>query len=198
MKQQIVLIHGGDPYDTYEEFLADLRKSKYTADDFKESVEKSWKDTLEQKLGGGYEIFKPEMPNWMNAKYIEWEIFFEKILNVIRPGTIFIGHSLGGVFLARYFSEHPIEKVIAGMILIAPPFRTAGGFAIPKDQAHLKRLGSMLRIYFSEDDEIVSFSNEAKYRKALPEAQITIFKDRGHFYAQKEFPEIIRDIKAFS
>lgn len=195
MKKQLVYIHGGDPYDTYGEFIADLKRSKLEADDFKQSTEKRWKDALQAELGPEYEIFRPEMPNWMNARYIEWEIFFGKMLKYVRPGAVFIGHSLGAIFLARYSADNPNHGA-AGIILIAPPFRAEGGFAVPKDAQRLAKLGARLHVYFSADDPIVPFSNMKKYTKVVSDAVFTEFVDKGHFYAQKEFPEIIRDIRA--
>ena len=194
MKTQVILIHGGDPYDTYEEFLADLKGSKLEVSDFMVPTEKRWKDTLQERLGQRYEVLRPEMPNWMNAKYIEWEIYFRKLLKIVRPGGVFIGHSLGAVFLARFFAENPDHK-LAKMILLAPPHDTAAGFSVPKDVTGLAKLGPRLHLYFSKDDPIVSFSNLKKYQKVLPDARVAIFDDRGHFYAQKEFPELIQDIQ---
>ena len=193
-KQQVVIIHGGDPYDTYEEFLADLKRSKLDMDDVKGSTEKRWKDTIQDRLGSGYEVLRPEMPNWMNAKYIEWEIYFRKLLKLVKPDAIFIGHSLGGIFLARFFSENPNHEA-AKLILLAPPYATAAGFSIPDDTAPLAKFGSRLHLYFSEDDPIIPFSNLKKYKKIVPEARVSVFMDRGHFYAQKEFPEIVEDIR---
>ena len=50
------------------------------------------------------------MPCYLNAKYIEWKIVFESIVERLSIGDeiTLIGHSLGGNFLLKYFGE--IEK----------------------------------------------------------------------------------------
>jgi hypothetical protein len=76
MKKQVVIIHGGDTYDSYEKYLEDLKALKL---DFTRVTKKSWKDSFEEDLGEGFEVIRPEMPNWMNAKYLEWKIWFDKL-----------------------------------------------------------------------------------------------------------------------
>ena len=201
MKKQVIVIHGGDAYNSYEEFLHDLKGDSVEKEDFMQKTSEGWKDKLGKKLGNGYEIFAPEMPNWMNAKYSEWQIWFEKMLPYIDEGPVFIGHSLGGIFLARYFAENPDKKKARAVILIAPPYRdqaskeSLADFVLPADYSRLNELGSRLHVWFSEDDPIVFFANLAKYKKVAPGATFKVFKNYGHFLL-KDFPEIIKEIKA--
>lgn len=201
MSKQIIFIHGGDAYNSYEEYLHELKSMKTEKDYFLPSKEDGWKYTLSKKLGKGYEVFIPEMPSWMNAKYIEWNIWFDKLLKYVDEGPVFVGHSLGAIFLARYFAENPDSKKARAVILVAPPYRDPSSkdpiadFFLPANTDKLDALGSKLHVYFSEDDPIVSFTNFGRYKKLVPAATFRTFKKYGHFRL-KEFPEIIGDIKA--
>ena len=196
MKKQVVVIHGGDPYDTYEEYLRDLKNTPVNLERFKH---KGWKDTLEEKLGKTFEVIAPEMPNWANAKYLEWKIYFENLLAHVRPHAIFIGHSLGSIFLAKYFSENDYPKKALAVMLVAAPYATKGekgmaDFILPASLSKFSDQVENIFLYHSEDDPVVTFSDLKKYSKALPTATLCIFKDRGHFISST-FPEIVREIK---
>ncbi len=71
MKKQLVIIHGGDFFDTRAEFAEDLRDSEVTKEDFLFDDSKGWKDNLPKDLGKDFEAFAPEMPSRRDAKYGE-------------------------------------------------------------------------------------------------------------------------------
>lgn len=195
MKKQIVVIHGGEAFSTYEEYLTFLRNEEVTLEDLSR---KGWKSTLSERLGEGYDILAPRMPNALNAKYLEWKIYFEKFFPFIRDGVILVGHSLGGSFLAKFLAEEMFPKKIQAMFLIAAPYdldseRSLVEFVPPASLKLLEEQGGQLFLYHSEDDPVVAFAECEKYRRALPTAQVRTFTDRGHFL-QEEFPELIADI----
>src|SRR5690348_8942682 len=109
MKHQLIFLHGGDPYDTYEQFLASLKKQEI---DLTRMKAKGWKEHLQAKLGPKFDVILPRMPNSMNAKYLEWKIWFEKLIPHMSKEVILGGHSLGGIFLAKYLSENKFPKKI--------------------------------------------------------------------------------------
>jgi len=196
MKKQVVVIHGGDTFDSYEEYLNYLKNTPINLERFKR---KGWKDTLEEKLGKNYEVIAPEMPSWNNAKYLEWKIYFKNLLHHVRPNAIFVGHSLGSIFLAKYFSENEYPKKALAVILVATPYAVKGekgmaDFILPKSLSKFSDQVENIFLYHSIDDPMVSFSDLKKYKKALPTATERVFKDRGHFISSK-FPEIVREIK---
>ena len=106
MKQQIFVIHGGNASNSYHEYLKYLKAKKITLDDFHR---KDWKTGLAEKLGRNFEVHNPAMPNKQNAKYLEWKIYFEKIIPLMKAPVILVGHSLGGIFLAKYLSEEKFQ-----------------------------------------------------------------------------------------
>lgn len=201
MKKQVVVIHGGDAFNTYADYIKNLKQAVLEEDDLTRSWEKGWKDNLQEDLGHAYEVFNPSMPSAENAKYAEWKIWFEKILIRVRKGAVFVGHSLGGIFLARYFAEHGDTKDAAAVFLVAAPFNDPDSnfkiadFVMPRNIAKLKAMAKKIHLYQSKDDTIVRFSNINKYKKALPAATAREFTGKGHFLV-KHLPEIVADIKS--
>lgn len=197
MKKQVIVIHGGDTFETYEEYLSSLKKLDVDIEYFKKQ---GWKSMLQHELGDDFEVIAPHMPNKQNAKYLEWKIWFDKLVPHIQNNAIFLGHSLGGIFLAKYFAENDFPRKIKATFLIATPFDaghseyTLADFALPNDLSLFEKQGGDIVIYQSKDDPVVPFVDLDKYKKALPSAKVVIFEDKGHF-TNSEFPEIIEEIK---
>lgn len=198
--KQVVVIHGGGAFATYEEFLSALKATEI--DDPGIARGKGWKADLQEKFGPEYQVILPQMPNKQNAKYQEWKIWFEKYIPYINDRVILVGHSLGGSFLAKYLSQEHFPKKIAATLFIAAPFDSNGHrdmaeFAVPDSLNLLATQGGNLLFYHSNDDTVVPFSELAKYQAALPQATARTFTDRGHFN-QDEFPELVADIKSIT
>jgi len=197
MKKQVILIHGGDTFETYEEYIKSLQDFKM---DFQMLKKKDWKISLENKLGGVFEVIAPRMPSNYNAKFLEWKIWFEKIIPFLEDEIILVGHSLGGIFLAKYLSLYEYPKKIKATFLVAAPFDdadseyTLADFALPQSLNKFEKQGGQIYLYQSKDDDSVPFVDLSKYQKALPKAKVTVFEDRGHFN-QEQFPELVADIK---
>lgn len=104
MKPAIVIIGGGNSFDTYEEYIADL--IHWDARFFDDTT--GWKTTFYRELSDRFNVLIPTMPNKSNAVYTEWKMVFEKFALTLDPNTVYIGHSLGGIFLAKYFSENTL------------------------------------------------------------------------------------------
>lgn len=199
MKKQIVIIHGGNVYDIKDDFLVRLKEKKVCRDDFKSR--KSWRDDFEKKLEGKFEIFTPRMPNKENAKYIAWEIWFEKLLPFLDNDVTLVGHSLGGLFLMKYLSESSFPKKIKSLILIATPFNGKGSnhklntdYSFNDDFQKITNQVNKIFLFHSTDDIIVPFADFEIYREKLPNASYSSFNNRGHFNIEK-FPELIGIIK---
>ena len=194
----MLIIHGGDAFDTYKEYLENLRRETL---DFEDLFKKGWKNSLQDKLGDKFQVITPRMPNGNNAKYLEWKIWFEKIIPFIKNGVILIGHSLGGMFLAQYLAENKFPKKIKATIIVAAPHtdelnESLADFIIPKNLKLLEKQGGNIFLYYSSDDLVVpnALKHLKVYQKALPKAIAKIFTDHGHF-SIPEFPEIVNQIK---
>ncbi|MEA1929788.1 MAG: alpha/beta hydrolase [Patescibacteria group bacterium] len=201
MKKQILVIHGGETFENYEDFLKFLREHPLELEDLKKGA--GWKDNLQEDLGSNYEVLKPEMPNGWNAHYVEWAIWLEKIAPLLNPNVSLVGHSMGGNFLVKYLAENKFPKEIESLHLVAAPFDAEGSdfsmgdFALPSSLNLVPQQVGQIFIYQSTDDALVPPANADKYKKVFPDATLRTFDDREHF-SQERFPEIVEDIKKIS
>ena len=197
MKKQVIIIHGGNTFDTYKQYISFLKSFEI---DFEKMTSKEWKDNLEKELGREFEVVLPRMPNAFNAKYLEWKIWFGKMIPFFENKVVLIGHSLGGIFLAKYLSENKFPKKILATFLVAAPYDdknsddSLADFILKKDLSLSQNQSEKLFIYQSQDDDVVPFADFEKYKKALPDANFREFNNKGHF-RQKNFPEIVQEIR---
>jgi len=196
-KPQIFMIHGGMTFKSRKEYLEYLQTKTI-------SIEKSpyWEADLEKKFEKKFEIIRPRMPLSDNAKYEDWKILFERYLPLLRKNFILIGSSLGGIFLARYLSEHKLPKKALSVYLVCAPFDgtlptedLVGGFRLKADLSLLEKNCKNLHILFSKDDDVVPVSHAEKYRKKLKTAHIVVYSDKNGHFKVPVFPEIIKMIR---
>ncbi|OGB74971.1 hypothetical protein A2810_02725 [candidate division Kazan bacterium RIFCSPHIGHO2_01_FULL_49_10] len=196
--QQVVLIHGGEDFRSYEEYIKNLKAYQPEIEEF--LPKKRWKRTLAERLGEGYQVFTPEMPNSENARYEEWKIWFEKMFPFLDDDLILVGHSLGGIFLPKYLSENIFPKKIKAVVLVSPPYDSEGlepplaDFVLTKPLAQLAQQCSNIYIVHGDADPIVPYSHAEKYLKELPNAKLVTIQGGDHF-TQPEFPELVELIK---
>ena len=205
MKQDVFVIHGGSVFETYEGYISYLKKKAISREKMKPH---GWKKTLGERLGDRFDVFIPDMPNKQNVKYTEWKIWFERIIPLMNPNVVLIGHSLGGAFLAKYLSEELFPKPIKATIVIAAPYGTESepfhtqedpsrvAFTLSGNLDLLAKQGGSLFFFQSKDDQVVPFSNVERYKQLLPSAKISIFEDRGHFELA-QVPELESLLRTF-
>lgn len=195
----VLVIHGGDAFATYEEYLSDLKEWPVSLGDGN-SI--GWKRSLGADLGENFLTTLPKMPNPSNAKYEEWKIWFEKYLALLPDNSILVGHSLGGVFLAKYLAENVVTKKIAGTFIVAAPFdidsdRALIEFTLPPSLELLSSQAGALFLYQSTDDPVVPVSEIHKYQAMLPNATVRILEGQGHILSD-HFTELVDDIQSLS
>jgi len=202
MKRNIplLLIHGGMTFKDDRTYVSYLKRRPI-------SLEKSrrWRDAyLEKSIGPRFEVIRPRMPLSENANYRDWKIWFERHLAIIQGRPVLVGHSLGGIFLAKYLSENKLKYKAHGVYLVAPPFDSrdlgegeslVGGFELKQNLSLLAKNTDYLHLFFSTDDPIISARHARKYQNLLPKESITVLKNRGHF-STPTFPEIVKLIKS--
>ena len=195
MKTQILIIHGGMTFDTYEEYWKYLESCELTIEKINK---KDWKNFLTEKLPE-FEVLFPVMPNSKNARYPEWKLWFEKMIDLLSNEVILIGHSLGGIFLAKYLSENGFPKKIRQLHLVAACYDTEvikdslADFALSGTVEKVADYVENIFLYQSKDDTSVAYEDVLKYKQDLPNAELIVFEDRGHFL-QKDFPELVHNI----
>ena len=166
-KIQIFIIHGGSTFKNKKDYLPFLKTRKISIE------RKRWSDEyLDKRLGKKFQIIRPRMPSPDYAKYEEWKIHFKRYVPYLRDNIILIGISLGGIFLAKYLSEHKFVKKILSTYLIAPPYDGSGrkqglydGFRLKGNLSLLEKNSKNLYLMFSKDDNLVPLSHAGKYKK---------------------------------
>lgn len=197
MKQQILVIHGGETFRSQGDYLVSLNTRAIDLDKFRRGP--MWKDNLQQDLGNKYDIIMPPMPNANYAKYSEWKLWFERILPLLNKKLVLIGHSMGGIFLAKYLSENTVPNLVQALVLVAAPYKnmsseTLASFNLTRKLANVSKQSSKILLAQSTDDEVVEPSHVDFYKKELPNAELMIFKDKGHFKVE-HFPELVEWLK---
>lgn len=197
-KQQVLVIHGGTTFETYEDYITYLKNQEVYLERLR--FKKDWKENLQSDLGKKYDVLLPVMPNKINARYLEWAIWFEKIIDQLDDNLILIGKSLGGIFLAKYLSENYLSKKIKAIFLVAAPFdeenseEILGDFNLSFPLSKMTEQCEKIFLLQSKDDNVVLYEQALKYKKMLPKAELITFESKGHF-SQGNFPEIVKLIK---
>lgn len=191
------MIHGGMTFKNRKDYLKWLKSRLVSID-----KSKRWSDDLEKKLSKKFDIIRPRMPLPENSIYEDWKIFFELYIPHIKNNVIFIGSSLGGIFLAKYLSENKFPKKILSTYLVCPPFDDTcigedlvNGFELKKDLSLLEKNTKNLTLMFSKDDDCVPIDHAEKYRAKFKKANIIIYKSKNGHFNISTFPEIVGMIK---
>lgn len=195
---QVIIIHGGTTFATYDKYLDSLRNKTISVERLMATP--TWKSTLQTDLGDAYQVLTPSMPNPTNARYDEWALWFKRIAEIAEDDCILIGHSLGGIFLAKYLSSNTFPKHIKATILIAAPYddetdEDLTGFKITELSPRLSEQAGKFTLFFGTDDPVVSVHEAEKYRRELPDAAFVLQSAPDHFNST-HFPELADIIRA--
>lgn len=196
--QQIIVIHGGTTFKDYDSYLQSLSQKKLDINRF--IYTPKWKEKLQDVLGNEYQVLLPSMPNSTNARYSEWKIWFEHISSLFAHDCIIIGHSLGGIFLAKYLSENTLPVKIKATILVAAPYddesaEDLSDFKIETLSDQLTEQAGRLVFINGLDDPVVPATEMKKYQRRLPNAEFIVLPAPDHFVREK-FPELIYLLKS--
>ena len=199
MKRQVLVIHGGTSFDSYDDYLHFIKNRELSVDRLKHQYD--WKARLSQELGDSFEVLQPRMPNSTNARYEEWVIWFERCAEFLRDDVILVGHSLGGIFLAKYLSERTVVFEVLATILVSAPYNdvfteeSLVEFELPDSLDLLSMQGGSICVFHSKDDHVVPYGDALEYKRCIPNLEVFTFEDRGHFN-QEEFPELVALLKS--
>jgi predicted alpha/beta hydrolase family esterase len=152
---------------------------------------------LEKELSHDYNVHFPKMPNPDNPEYEAWREKIEEELNKAEDGVILVGHSLGGSVLLKQLSEHPFNKQIAGLFLIATPYwgKEMKEYMLDDDFATKLPEIPFIMLYHSRHDEEVPVSHLRAYAKKLPKAYVRELYGDEHVFSSG-IGELVQDIKS--
>jgi predicted alpha/beta hydrolase family esterase len=199
MKKKVIALHGGNIFSNYDAYVTDLRTKEIDVERLRPSID--WKQNMPEALGDGYDFYLPRMPMSDNADYVLWKMWFERIMCVIQEPCIFIGHSLGAMFLVKYFIENETRYTAQALLLVAPEYQhfedksvEKSSFTVEGDLSVLTERVPKVIFFHSKDDPVVLYDNFEKFKKAVPSADFRSFSDRKHFWGAS-FPEIVDILK---
>lgn len=196
--KKVIVIWGWADISNYSGFESYLREMEYDPYEIKE---KRWKDNLQTDLGDQYDVISLPMPNKGMAEYRFWKIMFEKVIPYLWEENIFVGHSLGGSFLCKYFGEEDVSFSVSQIHLVAPattdtPEEYLWSFRSDLTETDIVTYEDRIFAYFSKDDFIVPFNEYSLFKKALPNAYYEVYEDMGHFHETKHLKELVKNIKS--
>ena len=193
--KQILVIHGGTSFSSYKAYRKYLDEKEINYE--KLIHPRRWKEDIADKISEA-EVIYPSMPNYLNAVYDEWVIYFEKLLPFFKDDVQIVGHSLGAMFLAKYLSAKPLERPAKRLLLVAGGYddesnEDLGSFKV-RSAHNVSQSAEEVHLFHSKDDPVVPFTELSKFQADLPYAISHVFEDKGHFL-DPTFPELIEVLK---
>ncbi|HRP57213.1 alpha/beta hydrolase [Agriterribacter sp.] len=155
--------------------------------------------SLKQHLGKGYQINYPKIQSDETALDFGWTKQIGLHIDSIGRDLILVGHSFGASMILKYLSEHPVNKTIEGIFLLATPFWSGNeewqkGLQLRDHFADSLPDEAPLFLYHCRDDEEVPFSHLDQYRRKLNKATFRDIPGGGHQFNNDLF-YIAGDIK---
>ena len=168
-----------------------------------------WFPWILRELGTrGYEAVAPSMPSPDNPKIDDWLRKMKKIVGMLRPTDVLIGHSLGCQAILRYIDQQN-EKVDKVILIAGWDVLSKEAFPLPEDfdvvkplyespihYENVRRLANSFVALFSDDDPWVPLEPNRKVYKEKLGANIIIQHNKGHFMKEiggvTEIPGILK------
>lgn len=168
-----------------------------------------WYKWLDEVMTGrGLRVLRPEFPGNSLQTFDSWMRVMDEHGKKIGDNTIIVGHSLGGIFLARWLETH---KVGAAVFVAAPykeepelwasvpskPNETSGFFAKMPDWEKIRRNAKMFSLFYGDNDLLIPTGHAETYSRELGCSIIWIYNG-GHLDEHSgytEFPLLVENIK---
>lgn len=165
MAKQVIFFHGGSSEEDFE-------------------ADKKLVESLETHLGSSYNIHYAFLPD-DGSPDLGRRRQIGRAISESEEGVILVGHSFGASMLLACLSEFEIEKRIAGIFLIAPPFWQGSQdwvepFKLRPDFAEKIDAKTPLFLYHCLDDEEVPVRHFEIYKGHLTWATFRSVPTGGH------------------
>jgi predicted alpha/beta hydrolase family esterase len=144
------------------------------------------KEELEAK---GYNVIVPQFPSppVIPAKIAEWFDVLKNYEQYIDEETVFVGHSLGGIFTLRVLEklDHPVKAAIfvgapIGVRPILNYDRDSGFSGFDFNWENVKNKAKNFAVYQSDDDPYVGLDNGKELARYLG-IELSFIPNAGHF-----------------
>lgn len=165
--------------------------------------QENWFPWLKQELEAkDYNVIVPQFPSppVVAAKISEWFDVLKNYGQYINEDTVFVGHSLGGVFTLRVLEklDHPVKAaVFVGAPIGVRPIlnydrdNSFSGFDF--DWVTIKTKSNNFVVYQSDDDPYVGLDNGKELAKHLG-TELSFIPNAGHFNKRAGYTEF-EDLK---
>lgn len=162
--------------------------------------EENWFPWLKLRIEEkGYQVFVPQFPTPEGQSLEAWEKILETHKNLIGENTIFVGHSLGGIFLLKLLERFP-HSVRAAVFVGTPiginpilNYEKDSSFAgFDFDWEKIRTKSKNFIVFQSDTDPYVGLENGTQLAKQLG-VELSFVSNAGHFNATAgylEFPEL--------
>ena len=142
-------------------------------------------DSLVRRLGPGYDVRYPRMPDEDDPSSARWGPAIAGELDALDDGAVVVGHSVGGTVLVEVLLEHAPRPRLGAIVLVAAPFVGDGGW--PGDGVELGAdLGTRLppgvpvHVVHGLADDTVPPAHADLFARAIPGAQVHRLPGRDH------------------
>ncbi len=141
--------------------------------------------SLRSGLGPNYEVRYPRMPNEDDPNYATWKATLEKELAALNDGAVLVGHSIGGTILINALAEHPPERQLGAIFLIAAPFVGESGWhsdewTPQRDLGGKLPRGVPIYLYHGLADDTALPSHADLFAHSIPQARLCRLPGRDH------------------
>ena len=156
-------------------------------------------ESLRRRLGPSCSVRYPEMPDEANPTVAAWRPVVERELAALPPGSVVVGHSVGGTVLIHVLAEAAPTNGLGAIMSISAPFIGDGGWPseeiAPFTDLAERLPDAPIYVYHGEDDAEVPVSHVDRYAAALPRAHVHRLAGRDH-QLNNDLSDVARDLSA--
>lgn len=158
----------------------------------------NWFPWLKQELEAkGYNVIVPQFPSppVVPARVSEWFNVLKEYDKYIDENTVFVGHSLGGIFTLRVLEklEHPVKAAffVGAPIGVKPILnydRDSSFSGFDFDWDNIRSKAKNFVVYQSDDDPYVGLGNGKELARHLG-IELSFIPNAGHFNTKAGYTE---------
>lgn len=155
--------------------------------------------SLQAALGNTYVVDYPRIQTHEALPDFGWPKQIGELIQAKHDHVMLVAHSLGASMCLKYLLENNVEKVMAGIFLLATPFWSGTedwvtGLKLKDDFAEaLPKVPVYL--YHCRDDEEIPVSHLAVYQKQIPNVTIRELETGGHQF-NNDLTAVAHDLKS--